>query len=96
MITKLLIDFFKFLFDAIDYALPDWNPVDFDGFGASISSVFGNSLVGGLLKWLNFYLPLKEAITAAAVLIGLYLYLLMFRAAVYLLTKLHILGGSSA
>lgn len=69
--------------------LPSMDPPDFTAGLSSLSSVFS------YLGWANQYTPVAEALVLLEALIAVFLGLYLFRAVVWVLTKAHVLGGSS-
>ena len=51
--------------------------------------------VGTLLAWVNYYTPLREGLLLALTGAAIWVAILAYRVIVDVLTKLHILGGSS-
>lgn len=92
MIWSALFELFKVIIAGLKLLLPSWSPVDFVGM---TSTVLGGipSGVTTWLRWTNYYLPASEAAIAVGVLLTLYVALHSYNAIVYVLVKLHILGG---
>jgi hypothetical protein len=86
---------FRTLINTIGALLPSWSPVDFGAIAAPITSLFASQPLRDLLAWINFYVPLREGVSAALVLVGLYVGVLAYKTIVWVLTKAHVLGGSS-
>lgn len=94
MIVKAIFALFKLVVGALKLLLPSWTPVDFGGMATTV--------VGGIppgvaswLRWSNYYLPSVEIFGAIGILATLYVARHLYEAIIYVLTKIHILGGAS-
>ncbi len=89
MITKLLISIIVAPFRAALSLLPVIEPPDVAGLVSAMSPAFQ---LGG---WANNFVPLSEAVTLLGVMMTAFAALTIVRATLWVLTKAHILGGSS-
>jgi hypothetical protein len=89
MITKLLLSIILLPFRAALELLPAIDPPDVSGLVASMAPVFQ---LGG---WANNFVPLSEAVTLLGVMMTAFAAITVVRATLWVLTKAHILGGSS-
>ncbi len=89
MITQAILTLVMLPFRAALELLPVVDPPDVDGLvgGAAPLWQFGG--------WVNNFVPLSEAMTLVAVLLVAFVAVTALRAVLYVLTKVHILGGSS-
>lgn len=76
-------------FRAVLALLPDIAPPDVAGLVAAMAPVWQ---FGG---WANNFVPLQEAVTLLGVMMTAFVAISAVRATLWVLTKLHILGGSS-
>ncbi len=72
----------------------EWEPIDWAGFGSVIESL-GNSEMWSVVRWINYYLPLSEALAVAGIFLAFYVGIVVYRAVVTLLQWAHVLGGST-
>lgn len=93
MIVEAVLGIILAVFEAITSLLPDWQPIELtDSVGPLIDQA---DRVFSLLAWLDFYLPVTEAVTATGLLITLHTAALLSSAIVWVLSKLHVTGGGS-
>lgn len=93
MIVEAIFQLVIGFVNAITAFLPDWQPIELtDSVGPLITQA---DRVFSLLAWLNFYLPVTEAVSATGLLITLHTAALLSQAIVWLLSKLHLTGGGS-
>jgi hypothetical protein len=73
--------------------LPSWSSLDL---ATPIASIFATiAPLSHWFGWLDNYVPLHEAVEMLGVLIAMYAAAQLYSAAIWLLSKLHILGGGS-
>jgi hypothetical protein len=96
MIFTLLIDVFKVALGVLDAILtpvasflPTW---DVSGFGAAVVDWMPQQLKD-LMRWANYYVPLREAILLTSAALGVWAALMAYRFVLSILRKLHILGA---
>jgi hypothetical protein len=89
MITKLLLTIILAPFRAALALLPAIDPPDVAGLVSAMAPVFQ---LGG---WANNFVPLSEAVTLLGVMMTAFAAITVVRATLWVLTKAHILGGSS-
>jgi len=79
------------IFDTLAGVLSAVLPVDADpaGLSETVSGIFP------YFAWINSWLPLGEALELAGISLGITIILGSLYAGTWVLTKLHILGGSS-
>jgi hypothetical protein len=69
--------------------LPAWTPVDLDAIVNAIESVN----LGSWFRWMNYYLPVGPGLVALGVVVAWSATTYVDNWGVWVLTKLHILGG---
>ncbi len=89
MITTAIVTLILAPFRAALALLPTIEPPDVSGLVAAMAPVFQ---LGG---WANNFVPLSEAVTLLGVMMTAFAALTVVRATLWVLTKAHILGGSS-
>ncbi len=89
MITKAIVALVVAPFRAALSLLPTIDPPDVSGLISAMAPVFQ---LGG---WVNNFVPLSEAVTLLGVMMTAFAAITVVRATLWVLTKAHILGGSS-
>ena len=89
----MIIDSILSFFSGLVHIVLGWLP------SASAPNLYGDvaslSVFWSKFGWLNQYLPLSEFVGYGVIMLALFTGNYLFRAAVWTLTKAHILGGSS-
>ena len=65
------------------------------GLNAQAGTLVGTGIFGGA-GWLNAYMPLDAVMEGLGVVLALFAVMFIVRMVLYVLTKLHILGGNDA
>lgn len=89
MIVELIITWFADAAVWLFGLLPDWTPPEVSDSAGAAAPVFQ------FVAWTNQYLPLDIALGVLGVLLVIWVSMFVYRVTVYVLSKLHILGGSS-
>lgn len=89
MILDALFAIFRAAVEWVLGLFPAWSPPDISGYVSAAGPVFD------ALGWANHYLPIDLAFVLVPVGAGLYVSIVVFRFSVWVLTKAHVLGGSS-
>jgi hypothetical protein len=89
VITDAVLHFFTGLVNVCLGWLPSTTPPNLS------ADITGISVFWRYFGWLNQYLPVSETVGFISVAMVVYAAMYLFRAAVWVLTKAHILGGAS-
>lgn len=87
MIVDAILEWINDVVEWLLGLLPDWAPPDITGGLSSLGPLWG------YLSWANKYVPLVEIAAICATLLTYFIGLYLFRFTVWLLERLHILGG---
>lgn len=93
MITQALFFLFRQVLDGLDWLLPNWTPPDLQGPVATLIAKSRQVGFPKLLAGANHYLPIRESMLAFVALGAIYLSAITYHGVVWVLTKVHILGG---
>lgn len=109
MITDAIVNWALGLLTSMFAALPTWAPLDFSGWvsdltcnGATATDCYGigaNSVNGGLFhafSWLNWYVPIDQAVFALEFAVGALAGLYTFKITLWILGKLHVTGSGGS
>jgi hypothetical protein len=91
MVVTAIFKLISLIIGGLASFMPSWDPVDFVGITDELTAKAGPLF--GFLRWLDWYLPVTEFIQIAGVVLGLYAAAVVYKAVMWLLTKLHVLGG---
>lgn len=92
MILSALLTILETILGALFLLLPDWTPFDITGATEGWESY---SPTFGVLAWTNQYVPISEGFALGGLVLTVFAAAFAYRSVVWLLTKLHVLGGSS-
>jgi len=93
MIVQFFIDIVFGFLEGLLGLLPDWTPYDLSGL---VDALDANHWTNGtFLAWLNQYVPIEETVTVSIGFLSLFVAMFVYNQVVWILTKLHVLGGSS-
>jgi hypothetical protein len=71
---------------------PTWTP--FDLHTLITDPINGTNNVFQYLRWANYFIPLTDLVTCLSVLLTFYAAHVTYKSGVWLLEKVHVLGGS--
>lgn len=91
MVVTFLFELARAVLDFLGGLLPAWDPVDLSGAAATITSAGAPAFA--LLRWMNYYLPVNQVITAAGLLMTMWTAAHVIGMVEWILTKLRIIGG---
>jgi hypothetical protein len=72
---------------------PDWTPIDWTSISTAIHDLTPTG-VSTFFRWVDYYVPLHEALGLVVVTFGLWLTYTIWRLAKMILQWLHVLGGN--
>lgn len=93
MITDKLFEWFAAAIRWVLGVLPDWQFPDLAADVESLFVVIGPH--GSFAAWFNLYVPLTEALALLGIGLVIWVAAHAYFALVWVLTKLHVMGGSS-
>jgi len=94
MLFTALFTLVSSLLDLLFSLLPSWSPVDLSGFIAHLDFA-SVPFVGQGVQFFNNFVPLDQVVIILGLMITLWVASVAYKAAVWVLTKAHVLGGSS-
>lgn len=92
MIFTLLFGILKLAVSAITALLPSWSPLDLSGATSAITAQGGTLF--GMVAWADQYVPARLLLALVVSYFAIYVASFTVRFFSWLLTKLHIAGGS--
>jgi len=94
LITAVVTVLLTFM-DIIVSLLPSYTPFDLSTDLAGFHPLSGTSAVNGLVFTINNYVPLDTVVTILGLMATFFVASLLYHFTIWVLTKLHVLGGSS-
>lgn len=94
MIVEFFVGLFFGIIEFLLGLLPPWTPFDLTGVAGPIAS--GAGVFFGLVNWADQYAPVKMLLSCITLFITLWAAAHVYRATIWVLSKLHILGGGSS
>lgn len=90
MIVEALFDIFKTVVLFLDGLLPDWQPLELSGFTFQLQQK--QAVLFKFLAWLDWYLPVHEAIDLIGVVVALIVSWALYSVSERILRALRLIG----